>query len=59
MAEVMQQAGTNQIVLDCLQIEHQHKQEVVTQLQTFMLIMIIIAIVIIQINNIQQAVFEY
>lgn len=32
MAEVMQQAGTNQMVLDSLQIEHQHKQQAVTQL---------------------------
>lgn len=37
MAEVMQQAGTNQMVLDCLQIEHQQEQQVVTQLQTSML----------------------
>lgn len=36
MAEVMQQAGMNQMVPDCLQIEHQHEQQVVTQLEISM-----------------------
>lgn len=34
MAEVMQQAGTNQMALHCLQIEQQQEQQVVSQLQT-------------------------
>lgn len=36
MAEVMQQAGTNQMVLDCSQIEHQQEQQAVTQLEASM-----------------------
>jgi len=41
----MQQAGTNQMALDCLQIEHQCKQQVVTHLQSVMPIVIIIAVI--------------
>lgn len=55
MAEVMQQAGTNQMVLDCLQIERQHKQQAVTQLQTSMPMVRIIATVI-MLNKLHSAI---